>query len=133
MNNLVEKLRNSCEEGLLPETVYEAADAIESLIAANEVLQERRCEVCGYAEHHREHTGCLRKQVERLEAENAALKDLAKDAATVRAQAFADAAAICKAIGLEGEGLAGEVWAERCASAILAEHDAMCAAATNSK
>ena len=24
---------------------------------------ERRCEVCGYAEHHREHTGCLRKQL----------------------------------------------------------------------
>ena len=32
-------------------------------------LEERRCEVCGYAEHHREHTGCLRKQVSSLKAE----------------------------------------------------------------
>ena len=32
-------------------------------------LEERRCEVCGYAEHHREHIGCLRKQVSRLKAE----------------------------------------------------------------
>lgn len=33
-------------------------------------LEERRCEVCGYAEHHREHTGCLRKQVSALKTEN---------------------------------------------------------------
>lgn len=26
-------------------------------------LEERRCEICGYAEHHREHTGCLRTQL----------------------------------------------------------------------
>ena len=32
-------------------------------------LEERRCEVCGYAEHHREHTGCLRKQVSTLKVE----------------------------------------------------------------
>ena len=32
-------------------------------------LEERRCEVCGYAEHHREHTGCLRNQVSSLKAE----------------------------------------------------------------
>lgn len=25
--------------------------------------EERRCEICGYAEHHREHTGCLRTQL----------------------------------------------------------------------
>ena len=32
-------------------------------------LEERRCEVCGYAEHHREHTGCLRVKVKELTAE----------------------------------------------------------------
>ena len=26
-------------------------------------LEERRCEICGYAEHHREHTSCLRTQL----------------------------------------------------------------------
>ena len=40
-------------------------------------LEERRCEVCGYAEHHREHTGCLRKQIEKLTAErDAALETI---------------------------------------------------------
>ncbi len=40
-------------------------------------LEERRCEVCGYAEHHREHTGCLRKQIEKLTAErDAAITNL---------------------------------------------------------
>ena len=46
-------------------------------------LEERRCEVCGYAEHHREHTGCLRNQVSSLKAElreiNAAIDDPACD------------------------------------------------------
>ena len=42
---------------------------IEKLRARVAELEERRCEVCGYAEHHREHTGCLRKQVSTLKAE----------------------------------------------------------------
>ena len=43
-------------------------------------LEERRCEVCGYAEHHREHTGCLRKQIEKLTAErDAALARLSEE------------------------------------------------------
>ena len=46
----------------------------EALRTKVESLEERRCEVCGYAEHHREHTGCLQKQAERLEAENEALR-----------------------------------------------------------
>ena len=47
---------------------------IEKLRARVVELEERRCEVCGYAEHHREHTGCLRNQVSSLKAENASLK-----------------------------------------------------------
>ena len=42
---------------------------IEQLQAKVAELEERRCEVCGYAEHHREHTGCLRKQVSTLKTE----------------------------------------------------------------
>ena len=42
---------------------------LEKLRARVAELEERRCEVCGYAEHHREHTGCLRKQVSSLKAE----------------------------------------------------------------
>ena len=37
-------------------------------------LEERRCEICGYAEHHREHTGCLRVFVNEQAAEISRLK-----------------------------------------------------------
>ena len=37
-------------------------------------LEERRCEICGYAEHHREHTGCLRVFVDEQAAEITRLK-----------------------------------------------------------
>lgn len=39
-------------------------------------LEERRCEICGYAEHHREHTGCLRVFVDEQSAEIARLKSV---------------------------------------------------------
>ena len=39
-------------------------------------LEERRCEICGYAEHHREHTGCLRVFVDEQAAEISRLKAL---------------------------------------------------------
>ena len=51
-----------------------------AIIKATKPLEERRCEVCGYAEHHREHTGCLRKQIEKLTAErDAALARLSEE------------------------------------------------------
>ena len=37
-------------------------------------LEERRCEICGYAEHHREHTGCLRAQLTAAQEENGRLR-----------------------------------------------------------
>lgn len=53
---------------------------LEKLRARVAELEERRCEVCGYAEHHREHTGCLRKQIEKLTAErDAALARLSEE------------------------------------------------------
>ena len=42
-------------------------------------MEERRCEICGYAEHHREHTGCLRVKVKELTAERDALKQQRDD------------------------------------------------------
>ena len=36
---------------------------LEKLRARVAELEERRCEICGYAEHHREHTSCLRTQL----------------------------------------------------------------------
>ena len=40
---------------------------IEQLRQRVQELEERRCEVCGYAEHHREHTRCLRAQLAKAE------------------------------------------------------------------
>ena len=39
MNDLVERLRTSCENGILPEDIYEAADRIEALEFENEGLR----------------------------------------------------------------------------------------------
>lgn len=41
-------------------------EQVEKLTKERDDLRSRRCEVCGYLEHEREHTGCLREQVERL-------------------------------------------------------------------
>ena len=71
MDDIVKRIRQQSYFGLEP---YEAADEIEQLRQRVAELEERRCEVCGYAEHHREHTGCLRVQVKELTAERDALK-----------------------------------------------------------
>lgn len=40
MSDIVERLRGSCEFGIDPDTVYEAADEIERLRAENAALQD---------------------------------------------------------------------------------------------
>lgn len=45
------------------EAEWWAQHEIEQLRQRVQELEERRCEICGYAEHHREHTGCLRTQL----------------------------------------------------------------------
>ena len=56
----------------------EVEDILRSEIAKRDAriaeLEERRCEICGYAEHHREHTGCLRVFVDEQAAEISRLK-----------------------------------------------------------
>ena len=47
---------------------------IEQLRQRVQELEERRCEICGYAEHHREHTGCLRAQLAAEQLNNKLLR-----------------------------------------------------------
>ena len=42
----------------------------EKLTKERDDLRSRRCEVCGYLEHEREHTGCLREQLAALAEQN---------------------------------------------------------------
>ena len=63
-----------------PHALFTSDQVAAAIIKATKPLEERRCEVCGYAEHHREHTGCLRKQIEKLTAErDAALARLSEE------------------------------------------------------
>lgn len=51
------------EPGLELYTADQLLAARKGLEEEIERLSERRCEICGYAEHHREHTSCLRTQL----------------------------------------------------------------------
>ena len=63
----LEKLR--AELAAKDEVIAEAGEMLTMRDRQLAALEERRCEVCGYAEHHREHTGCLRKQLATLKTE----------------------------------------------------------------
>jgi len=67
------------EPGLELYTADQLIAARKGLEEEIERLSERRCEICGYAEHHREHTGCLRTQ---LAAAQELIAVLRKDAET---------------------------------------------------
>ena len=45
-------------------------EQVEKLTKERDALRSRRCEVCGYLEHEREHTGCLREQLAALAEQN---------------------------------------------------------------
>ena len=47
---------------------------VEKLTKERDDLRSRRCEVCGYLEHEREHTGCLREQLAALAEQNEKLR-----------------------------------------------------------
>ena len=40
------------------EIIWELKEQVEKLTKERDDLRSRRCEVCGYLEHEREHTGC---------------------------------------------------------------------------
>ena len=49
-------------------------EQVEKLTKERDDLRSRRCEVCGYLEHEREHTGCLREQLDALAEQNAKMR-----------------------------------------------------------
>ena len=53
------------------EIIWELKEQVEKLTKERDDLRSRRCEVCGYLEHEREHTGCLREQLAALAEQNA--------------------------------------------------------------
>lgn len=55
--------------------IKELGEKVEKLTEERDALRSRRCEVCGYLEHEREHTGCLRKQLAALAAQNEKLRE----------------------------------------------------------
>lgn len=50
-------------------------EQVEKLTKERDDLRSRRCEVCGYLEHEREHTGCLREQLAALAEQNAKMRE----------------------------------------------------------
>lgn len=46
-----------------PHALYTSDQLAAAILKATKPLEERRCEICGYAEHHRKHTSCLRTQL----------------------------------------------------------------------
>ena len=61
-----------CNTSLASQTI----DLLKEQAARIKELEERRCEICGYAEHHREHTGCLRVLVDEQAAEITRLREV---------------------------------------------------------
>ena len=54
----------------LEQEVSTLREQVEKLTKERDDLRSRRCEVCGYLEHEREHTGCLREQLAALAEQN---------------------------------------------------------------
>ena len=65
-----------------PHALFTSDQVAAAILKATGPLEERRCEICGYAEHHREHTSCLRTQLAAAQEENGRLENqvLARDA-----------------------------------------------------
>ena len=51
-------------------------EQVKKLTEERDALRSRRCEVCGYLEHEREHTGCLREQLAALAEQNEKFRKL---------------------------------------------------------
>lgn len=59
---------------IVSETIDRLNVEVEKLTKDLDALRSRRCEVCGYLEHEREHTGCLREQLAALAEQNEKLR-----------------------------------------------------------
>ena len=58
----------------LQREITELREQVEKLTKERDALRSRRCEICGYLEHEREHTGCLRVQLLALAEQNAKMR-----------------------------------------------------------
>ena len=58
-----------------PASAPELREQVEKLTKERDDLRSRRCEVCGYLEHEREHTGCLREQLAALAEQNEKMRE----------------------------------------------------------
>ena len=56
--------------------IAELREQVSKLTEERDALRSRRCEVCGYLEHEREHTGCLREQLAALAEQNEKFRKL---------------------------------------------------------
>ena len=63
------------------ETIATLEQQVEKLTKERDDLRSRRCEVCGYLEHEREHTGCLREQLAALAEQNEKMREALIDTA----------------------------------------------------
>ena len=60
---------------IVSETIDRLNVEVSKLTEERDALRSRRCEVCGYLEHEREHTGCLREQLASLAEQNGKMRD----------------------------------------------------------
>ena len=58
------------EQRAMETEIISLREQVEKLTKERDDLRSRRCEVCGYLEHEREHTGCLREQLAALAEQN---------------------------------------------------------------
>ena len=54
------------EQRAMENEITSLREQVERLTKERDALRSRRCEICGYLEHEREHTGCLRVQLSAL-------------------------------------------------------------------
>ena len=59
---------------IVSETIDRLNVEVSKLTKERDDLRSRRCEVCGYLEHEREHTRCLREQLAALAEQNAKMR-----------------------------------------------------------
>ena len=73
------RIGSANEYGNYAQPLFTSDQVAAAIIKATKPLEERRCEICGYAEHHREHTSCLRTQLAAAQEENDALRRIHKE------------------------------------------------------
>ena len=64
----------------LEREVFTLREQVKKLTKERDDLRSRRCEVCGYLEHEREHTGCLREQLAALAEQNEKMRKVLVEA-----------------------------------------------------